>query len=527
MLKKLPSFIASKKKYDRPTSQKLLLRRQFILGPRFIEGLKSWKRINVRTTICLTVHPDLNTHQVVHEDKSITLLGYLLDPTDPQAQDADIINNLICKLNACDSLNDFFEHTYSLGGRWILIIDDVNEIRLFHDTMGLRQVFFTNKSFSKALWCASQPGSIAEALHLEMDEEAVREFINSDVYNTWKECFWPGDTSPYKEITHLLPNHYLNLVTGTCHRYWPDRKIESLSLDKGVEQISATLQGLIKSAHERFELAFAITAGWDTRLLMAASRAVSDSLYYFSILRRENDRDVIVPSRLLSKFGFPHTVINQPDHMDEAFENIYKKNVSMAHDLWGLMAQALYNDYPQHRVCIKGNAAEIARVRFRLPEGEKLTAKKLAHFSSFAYPNEMGKNPYVIRAWERWLSALGEMYNIHILDLFYWEHWAGNFAAMAQTEWDIVQEVFTPYNCRQLLTTMLSVDEKFRDHDKPLLYKEIIVSLWPDLLNEPVNPPAKSMVRQETRFKQHMKNIERRIKSAIKDVLARTPMFHK
>jgi hypothetical protein len=100
----------------------------------------------------------------------------------------------------------------------------------------------------------------------------------------------------------------------------------------------------------------------------------------------------------------------------------------------------------------------------------------------------MEDNIFVNRAWEKWLSGLRELYNIHILDLFYWEHWGGNFCAMTQAEWDIVQEVFTPYNCRNLLMKMLSVDEKYRDHDLPIFYRELSNKLWPEVLREPVNP---------------------------------------
>jgi hypothetical protein len=45
-------------KYD---IRKLLFRRQFILGPFFIESLSDWKRLKIGETIFLTVHPDLGT----------------------------------------------------------------------------------------------------------------------------------------------------------------------------------------------------------------------------------------------------------------------------------------------------------------------------------------------------------------------------------------------------------------------------------------------------------------------------------
>ena len=470
--------------------EKLLFRRQFILGPHFVEEFPSWKRVKVRDMICLTAHTDLPVYQAVSGNKSLTLLGYILDPNNSRASDADITNDLLRELCNYSSLDSFFECTYGFGGRWILVVDDSKEIRLFHDPMGLRQVFYTNACFPKALWCASQPGIIAELLKLEMDNEAVNGYINTNVYRSIRNVLWPADTSPYKEITHLLPNHYLDLTTGLRHRYWPDRKLERLSMEEAVEENSKMLTDLIKSAFNRFSLAFTITAGWDSRLLLAASREISTKIYYFTLFRKDRENDVIVPSRLLSKLGLKHNIIKYPQYMDNEFGKIYKRNVTEAHNLWGIMAQGVYNHYPQDRVCVKGNASEIARVRLRLPEGEKVTAEKLAKFSSLVHTDEMSKNLYVIKSWEKWLSGIGEIYNFHILDLFYWEHWGGNFAAMAQAEWDIVQEVFTPYNCRRFLINMLSVDEKFRDHDLPILYRELIMKLWPEVLSEPVNPPS-------------------------------------
>ncbi len=483
-------------KYD---PEKLLFRRQFILGPHFPEAVPSWKRLTVRPSMCLSVHPDLNTSMVTYENKTITLLGYILDPGKPEANDSDILHSLIRQLSSCNALETFFKCTYGLGGRWILIVDDGREIILFNDPMGLRQVFFTKISFTKDIWCASQPGIIAEVLHLGMDPDAVTEYINSDVYKKWEEYLWPGDSTPYKEISHLLPNHWLRLTTGRCYRYWPDSKLEKVSLEEAVEKNSRILKGLMKSASNRFELALAITAGWDTRLILASLKEISDTIYYFTISHKDNAPDTTIPPMLLSKFGLKHTTVKYPSRMDDEFENIYKRNVTTAHDWWGNMAQALYNVYPQDRVCIKGNAAEITRVRFRVPKGGGVTAKSLARFTSFQYSDEMEKNPFVMRFWEKWLSQLGETYNVHILDLFYWEHWAGNFAAMTQSEADIVQEVFTPYNCRRLLMNMLAVDERYRDHDVPILYRELIFNLWPELLTVAVNPGSRGWPGMSTR----------------------------
>jgi hypothetical protein len=465
----------------------LLFRRQFVMGPRFVEQLPSWKRIKIREGQYVTAHPHLQTYQVNLENKGITLLGYILDPNNPCASDAEVIDRLLGELSACDGLDKFLRCTYELGGRWILIVDDGNEISLFTDPMGLRQVMYTNRSFPTELWCASQPGLLAEILNLELDEDAVSEYVNSAVYQEWEEHLWPGDTTQYKEISHLLPNHYLNLKTGACVRYWPNENLDHLTLEEGVEKTSGILTGLIKSAAHRFELALAITAGWDTRLILAASREISHQLYFFTLFTK-NRSDATIPSGLLSKLGLSHTVIKYPARMDDEFSDIYNRNVTSAHNSTGNMVQGIYTTNLQGRVCVTGNAAEITRVRFRVPNGRQVTPKTLTRFMSFQYPDDLEKISYVTRAWEKWLSKLGDTHNIHPLDLFYWEHWAGNFAAMGQAGWDISQETFTPYNCRRLLMYMLSVDERYRDHDEPILYKALIQKLWPEVLSEPVNP---------------------------------------
>jgi hypothetical protein len=129
--------------------KKLLFRRQFILGSSFPDALHWWKRINIANHICLTVHPELNACQCVRENKSITLLGYILDPYNPGATDKDIVDLLIEKLAKLDNIQSFIEQTYNYGGRWVLIIADGNEIYLFNDALGFRQIFYTEKTFLK------------------------------------------------------------------------------------------------------------------------------------------------------------------------------------------------------------------------------------------------------------------------------------------------------------------------------------------------------------------------------------------
>ena len=159
------------KTYDSDT---LLHRRQFILGPRFVESRRHWQRVHVRESICVTAHPDLHVRQVTRGGKSLTLLGYLLDAEHPEHGDEDILLGLLDHLFANSAFADWVKHTYPLAGRWILIVDDGRDVRMFTDPMGLRQVFYTDPALTAECWCATQPGLIAEELKLDMDPVAAR-----------------------------------------------------------------------------------------------------------------------------------------------------------------------------------------------------------------------------------------------------------------------------------------------------------------------------------------------------------------
>ena len=147
---------------------------QFILGPQFIERLLSWQKMEINNAMYLTVHPYLTVYKTTYQNISVILLGYILDPDKPEARDEHIINDLLLTSSDADEL---ILNTYRLGGRWILIIDDGEELRLLHDAAGLRQVYYSDVHRTKDLWCASQATLIAEILGLQMNNEAVG-FIN-------------------------------------------------------------------------------------------------------------------------------------------------------------------------------------------------------------------------------------------------------------------------------------------------------------------------------------------------------------
>lgn len=82
-------------------------------------------------------------------------------------------------------------------------------------------------------------------------------------------------------------------------------------------------------------------------------------------------------------------------------------------------------------------------------------------------------------------------FGINVMALLYWEQRAGNWGAVGNSESDIAIEEVDPYDSHLLYEIFLGVDEKYRDARQTpcVFFREMIRSMWPELLEWPINPP--------------------------------------
>ena len=467
---------------------------QFLLGPLYADRFEGWQRIPIDNRTKLTVHPDLTTTQVSDKKKSLTLIGCILDPDDPAASNADILRQLLYRYTGRSAL---IEATSGYGGRWLLIATHGQEKFLFNDALGLRQVFYTNPADTGSLWAMSQPGIGAEVLGLQLDPQAVA-FMESYAFRSHPEYRWPGEVSPFKGLKHLLPNHWLDLDTGTSHRYWPMEPLARIGPEAAIERLSMLLPGMIRAAAQRFDLALSITAGLDSRLVLAAARDIEDALSFVTVQQggmSHDHADLTIPGGLLERLGLPHEVICAAESMTPGFSQAFKRSVLNAHDHYGPDAEAILQRFSRTKAVLTGSGGEVGRCSFRkeLPWSERKTITP-AHL---AWLQRMDREPFALRHFERWLGDAEPRHDIKLLDLFEWEQGHGNWLAMTQLEFDIAwREIITPYNCRDVLTTLLGVDERYRRAPDYLLFRAIIRKLWPEVLQEPINPQPRQSLFQ-------------------------------
>jgi hypothetical protein len=77
---------------------------------------------------------------------------------------------------------------------------------------------------------------------------------------------------------------------------------------------------------------------------------------------------------------------------------------------------------------------------------------------------------------------------IDVLVLFYLEQRMGRWAVQSFSEYDIVHETFNPYVNRHLHCLMLGVEKSRRLDRRWDVSLEQINYMWPDVLQEPINP---------------------------------------
>lgn len=462
----------------------LTYRRQFLLGSNNIQTPEKWTKTKVGKDFYLIAHPDLSVIQIDSYNVQLTLIGYIIDPFNPKSTNDEILKKI------CDSVNSFDElcsATYNLSGRWILIYANSSTIQLLNDPCGMRQVYYYYKD--KQIWCGSQPNIIADELGLEKNNgEDIMKFISSSYYENHERA-WVGNESIIKNVKHLLPNNSLNLQTAEVKRFWIDQENKDVTHTECVETVASILRGSLIAANERFNMNLAVTAGWDSRVLLAASKEIKNDIYYFvSTMNKltRKDADIYVPINLSNKLKFKLNIIEDLAIVEESFKLILNKNVSMARDL--PKTKTIFYAYKnfKDKININGNASEIARCYFeeKRPLG-KINGYNLAKLEGYE------NIPYAVSQLNDWLESVQsscEKNKIDILDLFYWEQRMGNWGSMYQAEQDIAMEEFCPFNNRKLLITLLRIDKKYRQAPNHLIYKTIINELWSDALSEPINP---------------------------------------
>lgn len=457
----------------------LRFRRQFLLSDRAVSELQDWQYQEV-AGLHLYAHRDLEVTTRREGNHCLVLLGDMFDPFHPEKTNNEIVSDIMPRVN---DLCDLFDALKRYAGRYALLCGNGKDFVIVHDPLGTREIYYS--VLQNKVICGSQPNLIDEFSDPKLGitkNQDILEFYEKDMKLVRSGRLWVGDETYFHGVKHLMPNHYLDLRSLIAKRYWPNRRLERLNLDQGVGLSCEFLKGVLKAVTLRYDVMMAVTSGYDSRSLLAASRDVKDRIYYFVNKEpplNDDSADVRIPRMIFERLKIPFHIHDVVGAVDERFEKVFLQNVFMS---TGLILPTIYNVYfkkHSQRVNLLG-VGEIGRDYFgKAPRN--VSGYYLAR--SLKYKRSM----YATAQCERWLmktKGVAEEKNVDIMKLLLWEGLLGNWGVVGNSESDIAIEEFDPYSSHYIYEIMLSVDQSQGD-----LFEGMFKEMWPELLEFPINPP--------------------------------------
>jgi len=417
----------------------------------------------------------VHIHELVvsnHENsdhKELLGVGHFIDPKKPTASNRDVLSDLFQQTSTFKEL----EHRLAtLGGRWILLSRFGDELRLYPDAAAQRPIFYCNTGAGLSI--ASQPGLLASA---GVTSSAA------DIQRLWRSpsaVAWPAALTPYEGVRQLLPNHFLDLNSGSVRRFWPVRPVHSVDFEAGAQEMTAIITGVLAAVSERHgRPALPLTGGIDSRVLFACAKR--ERFQYFTIVDETSPfHDVWLPQRLAQRFNVDLDFI-WATRGGARVEQLLRTNTG-----------GLWRDPNERRtpafakidapIVVLGNVSEVCRAFYYpyVAQGTPVTAARLAELAGW------GAEPLAQAAFQEWISDVPSDMGINLLDLFYWECRLGNWAALDCLALDGFADSLSPFNCRELLTLGLGVDAQFRKAPYAL-HRRICELAEPTTLSLPIN----------------------------------------
>jgi len=297
--------------------------------------------------------------------------------------------------------------------------------------------------------------------------------------------FHPFGLTPYPSVRRLLPNHYLDLADFACRRHWPDRN----GMAAGEDEVEQTLTSFARKLRdnvgamvEAFPIQMSLTAGRDSRTLLAAARPYASGVAFFTTAIPDPAArlDCRVAGELARRCALHHRVLPWREPQTAELESWQQR---VGHCVAGRTWRSVrtLKQLDPRRVLLPGTCAEVGRAYYWRRDDlhcEGLDPEEAV--SRLGLP----RAPALVEAAEAWLSELPAWRRADILDLLYLEQRLGCWAGPAQYGHASAARV-TPLADRRPFSLMFDLPRAYRYRQR--LPDDLIRILWPDLRRLPFN----------------------------------------
>ncbi len=463
-----------------------IFRRQFLVGRSEYAPLpEGWVDHAFMGGWRVCADEDLNVTVSKAGELGLCVIGEIIDPLQPGHGNEDVVAGILASVKAemdGGELHGLFDQ---YGGRWVALVLQGEACHAVMDASGSRQAFYREGDGGVEL--ASQVGLFRRFGSVEVREDFLA-LERSSIYAAEDQYWWAGWNSPYVGVKRLGPNHVLDMSGGEVKRVGPFGEVPHRELDDAVEEVVCVLKGTLDAMSRRHKLVLPLTGGMDSRVALAACRDISDKVSAYTLISDVTPRwhsDVVIARRLARCAGMSYSTVECPWRVNESFSRGYHENCDYAHEQWARWAEGMLGGLADDAVAIRATVSEIGSTYYsdeRGHAGMEATAENVAEMA------HLGDPEFTLRGFGEWLEDLEGVEGVDMFEMFYWEQRVGSWATMNYTEWDYVQEVFSPFSHRGMMLAMLGVAREYRVMPDYVLHNSLLEAMWPELRKYPINP---------------------------------------
>lgn len=481
---------------------------QFVLA-RTLDAPSGWDS-QVIAGWTLATHPTLPV--VTVDDPHGTPIGWLLGyPITPEAE-------LLVDGGRITMSADPLDLVEELGGRFLAVFAGTEQPRIYPDAAGTYA-----SVYCPSLGIAASTPSLIPYDTTTLDRTELVEQLDIP----WTGSMYPVGLTPRHGIHRLLPNHHLDLQRWEMVRHGPRWDPPgTVTVEEAASRIAAVTRRNLAALLGRFPCSLPLTAGRDSRMLLACSRQWSEELelYTVALPGLEAATDCGVAARISRRMGLYHRRIRMRPPDDDDLERWLHRTAGSVGEPRGWAGSTTYRSIDRRRVRLLGNIGDIAR-RAYVTSGdraddtitpERLVVHALRHRGTLT-PGQAraAASPVVLDQLDRWIQQVGTTDALQILDMFYLENRIGCWAGVwAHAEYYGPGFTIFPTAHRDIVADMMAIPRA--DRDAGTLFVEVIRQQWPELLAWPFNTaPRGVLVSQFPR--RAVGGVRRRVRARIAD----------
>lgn len=453
---------------------------QFVGGEEPPAAPEDWRRTSVRR-LHLATAPDLPMTPVAVANAGPC--GYLLGTV---VRDGRLLDETTLRLAAHPDgpVAAVEAELPALGGRHVAVVDAPGGVRVHPDAAATRSVVYDPQA---RLFGATPAALLSDDDYRGRLDRDLAAALDMPAADHW----YPGELTPHEGLLRLLPNHVLDVTAGwKARRHRFAEPPAPAAPGDAADEIAALVTATLGAVAERHTPYLSLTAGRDSRLLLACARPIADEATFFTFAPPERSVDVAAARVLAERWSLSYRELRvstaTPEQADAWLLRVghaVSGAIREIHPtLAGLRPPEGRDGAGPAGVLLTGMAGEVARgyywERRDAPGGAIDAATLVARL-------HLPGDPRVVAAVDAWLAPLRGLPLPFVLDLAYLELRVGCWSGPQGYGSDPYADLVVPLAHARIFELMLGLPPEYRREER--LAADVCARQWPELLDLPFN----------------------------------------